>query len=162
VTQASEMYERLRAAFRWVNGELSDPAGWWRDPELLAWIAAALAEPYRGSGITVIIGPESRGFLVGGLVARELCAGFVEAYKHADEKPENEAVLASGPLAVRRRLLAPEDRVLAVDDWLDTGRQLAAVEAIVGAAGATYVGAAVIASTRSGAGVHALIDVAQL
>jgi adenine phosphoribosyltransferase len=161
----------LRATFRWVGGELSDPAGWWRDAELLAWIGTALAEPYRNAGVTVVVGPESRGFLVGGLVARELGAGFVEAYKGAYKEAYKEAdkhgtpsqeVLSSGPLSIRRRLLSVEDRVLVVDDWLDTGRQLAAVESIVAAAGATCVGAAVIATARHAPSVHALIDVGAL
>jgi len=194
------VYEQLRAEFRWVDGELSDPAGWWRDAKLLAWIGAALADPYRSAGVTVVVGPESRGFLVGGLVARELGAGFIEAYKHEAYKHEaykheaykheaykheaykqeaykheaykqeaykhdalrSDEVLVSEPLAVRSRLLSPVDRVLAVDDWLDTGRQLAAVESIVAAAGAVYVGAAVIAAARPHPGVHALIEVADL
>jgi adenine phosphoribosyltransferase len=148
--------ERLQSTFRWVGGGLSDPAGWWRDAQLLAWIGAALAEPYRDAGVTVVVGPESRGFLVGALVARELGAGFVEAYKHGIASDD---VLSSGSLSIRRRLLGIEDRVLVVDDWLDTGRQLAAVGSIVAAAGAVYVGAAVIATARPRPGVHALIDV---
>lgn len=137
------------AAFRWAEVDagtvVSDPAGWWRDPRLLPLLAEALADPFRGSGVTVVVGPESRGFLLGGLVARELGAGFVEAYKYATPGP---GVLAEGPLAVRARLLSTADRVLAVDDWVETGTQLAAVAAIVARAGATFVGASVIMDAR--------------
>jgi adenine phosphoribosyltransferase len=161
VSAVDGIRERLRTAFRWVGDELSDPAGWWRDAELLAWIGTALADPYRTAGVTVVVGPESRGFLVGALVARELNVGFVEAYKHGGGQIIGDVVHA-GPLAIRRRLLTPGDRVLAVDDWLDTGRQLAAVQSIVGIAGATYVGAAVIAAARPTSGVHALIGVNEL
>ncbi len=41
----------------------------------------ALADHFRGRGVTKVIGPEARGFMVGVPVALELGAGFIPARK---------------------------------------------------------------------------------
>jgi hypothetical protein len=74
----AELRTRLREAFRWINlGRkhdrlLSDHSGWWRDPWLLRSLGPALAAPFEDSAVTVVIGPESRGFLPGPLTAAAL------------------------------------------------------------------------------------------
>src|SRR5690606_37036718 len=51
------------------------------DPHLLRGAVAALAEPFRGERITKIVGVESRGFILGGLLADAFDAGFVPVRK---------------------------------------------------------------------------------
>ncbi len=52
-------------------------------------------------------------------------------------------------LSVRRSLLHREDRVLMVDDWIETGAQATAVRALVTDAGADWVGVAVMVDESS-------------
>jgi len=47
------------------------------DPGLVHDCARALAAPYRSAGITLVAGIESRGFLLGPMLAQELDCGFV-------------------------------------------------------------------------------------
>ena len=52
-----------------------------KEPELLRFMADSIFELYRDTGITKVVGIESRGFIVGGIVANMLGAGFVLARK---------------------------------------------------------------------------------
>lgn len=151
---------RLVDAFRWVDlgpgstHAVSDMSGWWRDPGVLSSVGPALADLFRADRPTVVVAPEKVGFIVGPLVAATLGVGFVEAYKNTRTRQIADRVVwrSTGPdyrsrelqLGVRARHLGAGDRVLLVDDWADTGAQLVALQQIVLAVGASYVGAAVI------------------
>lgn len=152
--------ERLVSTFQWVElgaGSthlVSDLSGWWRDPQLLAAVGPALAQLFHKDQPTLVVAPEKVGFIVGPLVAAALGAGFVEAYKNtrtrqiADRlrwrptRPDHRGRHLH--LGVRARHVGPGQRVLLVDDWADTGAQLAALREVVLDCGAEYVGAAVI------------------
>lgn len=132
----------------------ADPTRWWRDPDLLCQLGPALAELHRDAQPSVVLGVETRGMLLGPLVAVHLGVGFAEVRK--DDHPEHAAEKlwshATPPdyqdrslqLTVRRHLLAPRDRVLLVDEWIDTGAQAATVARLVEDAEATWIGVAVI------------------
>jgi adenine phosphoribosyltransferase len=47
-------------------------------------------------------------------------------------------------LRIQRHALLPSDRVLLVDDWIETGSQALAARALIEAGGATFVGTSVI------------------
>jgi adenine phosphoribosyltransferase len=151
---AADLRTRLKAAFRWSDPGtdylVSDRSGWWRDPLILADLGDALADLFRDSRPTVVVSPEVTGFLVGPLVARALGAGFVEAYRAgarqaiAEPMTWSELVDHRGQvqhLGVRHELLAPDDRVLVVDDWAATGAQARGLSTLLGD---RYVGSAVI------------------
>ncbi|WP_033290614.1 phosphoribosyltransferase family protein [Amycolatopsis jejuensis] len=131
-----------------------DPAGWWRAPGLLRDLGPALAGLFDGDEPNVVLGPESRGSLLGPLVAVALGAGFVEVRKNRHPACDSDRWLqrTSPPdyqdrnltLGFRRRLLSAGDRVLLVDDWIETGGQAFAAQALAADAGATWVGVAVI------------------
>jgi adenine phosphoribosyltransferase len=140
----------VRARFRWIDGH-ADVWALFRDPPTLAAVITALAEPYRGLGVTAVCGVESRGFLLGGAVAVELGAGFVAVRKGGlfpGEKISREAAPdyrgQRHLLRLQRAALRPDDRVLFVDDWIETGSQATAVRAMVEECGATWLGCSVI------------------
>jgi adenine phosphoribosyltransferase len=154
-----DLRRRLTTAFRWVDPgpdaahEVSDTSGWWRDPGLLRDLGPALAGLRRDPRPTVIVAPETSGFLLGPLVATALGAGFVEAYKdqrgHVADRmlrrtttPDYRGRVMT--LSVRGRLLTPADRALVVDDWVTTGAQLVTLRALILSAGADYLGAVTI------------------
>ncbi|MFG1927578.1 phosphoribosyltransferase family protein [Cryptosporangium sp. NPDC048952] len=150
---------RLLETFRWIDpGEwsdhlLTDRSGWWRDPVILDRLGPALAA-LSSSLPTVVVAPATSGFLLGPLVARSIGVGFVEAYRDLSgaELADDLITRTGGPghdgrpvvLGVRARHLGQDDTVLVVDDWVETGAQLSALAEIVVAAGALYLGAAVI------------------
>ena len=154
-----DLRQRLLETFRWIDPGawsdhlLTDRSGWWRDPTILERIGPALAA-LAPSPPTVVVAPATSGFLLGPLVARAIGVGFVEAYRDLSgaELADDLITRSSGPghdgrpvvLGVRARHLGPDDAVLVVDDWVETGAQLTALAEIVTASGARYLGAAMI------------------
>jgi len=131
---------------------LADTSGWWAAPHVLSHLGPALADLHREAAPTLVTGVESRGFLIGSLVAIALGVGFVEIRKEMSTQDVGESVLsvATMPdyngrrlrLSVRRRLLPPGSRVLLVDDWVDTGATAHGVRQLVAACRGTWVGVA--------------------
>ena len=134
--------------YRYVNLQ-----PWWRDPFVMAGIGELLATPFIDATPTVVIGPPASGHFLGGLVAHFLGVGFAAVRKDPEATVDSDPwILAITPpdyqdrqmvLGLRRGILSPNDRVLAVDDVVDTGSQLAALARIVSDAGAYWIGASV-------------------
>ncbi len=137
--------------FRWVNGH----ADVWRlfyDGELFARLVVALANPFRRDGITKVAGIEARGFILGAAVARELGVGFVAIRKQGGLFPGEKLQHLAAPdyrgveveLRLQRESVTTTDRVLLVDDWLETGSQGLAPRTLIEDAGGVFAGVAVI------------------
>ena len=137
--------------FRWVDGH-ADLWHVFRAPQALATVITALADPYRDAALSAVVGVESRGFLLGAAVAVELGVGFVAVRKPGSLFPgrklrETTTTDYRGnttELLLQADALQPGDRVVLVDDWIETGAQAAATARLVGAAGAELVGVSVI------------------
>lgn len=115
------------------------------DSHALATVIDALAEHFRGAGITKVIAPEARGFLVGAPVAYKLGAGFVPARKPG--KLPRETISASYELEygtdsieIHRDALTADDRVIILDDLIATGGTAKAVASLVDRQGAKLIG----------------------
>ncbi len=104
-----------------------------------------MADPYRGAGITKVLGAEARGFILGGALACELGAGFIPARKPG-KLPWNttsaEYALEYGvdTLEMHSDAVGVEDVVLIVDDVLATGGTASAKAELVRGSGATVGG----------------------
>jgi len=109
----------------------ADDSAWWREPSILGELGFARAALFSDESPTVVMGSESRGSLLGPLVATRLGIGFAEVRKGADWASDVEVWLrrCTPPdyrdrhleMAVRRSVLRTGDRVLFVDDWAATG-----------------------------------------
>ncbi|KAF1684728.1 adenine phosphoribosyltransferase [Pseudoxanthomonas broegbernensis] len=114
-----------------------------------AAMLAALAAPWREAGIGAVAGIESRGFILGAALARELDAGFVPLRKPGKLPgrvlEEGYALeYGSDRLQMQADALPPGARVLLVDDVLATGGTLAAAARLLRRQGAVLAGAAVL------------------
>lgn len=149
--------------FRWIDGH-ADVWAIFRDAKALSAVVTGLVEPFRDDRITAVCGIESRGFLLGGAAAVELGVGFVPIRKDGGIFPGEKILRQSSPdyrnlrhtLRLQRGSLRPGDRVLLVDDWIETGSQAAAVRSMVEECGATWVGCSVIVDQFSGGPGNAL------
>ena len=126
--------------FRDITPLLSDPAG-------LDRAVAQLAEPYRGQKVDLVVGIESRGFIFGAAVARELGAGFVPIRKPgklpaATTKVTYELEYGTDSMEIHRDAVSPGQRVLMVDDLLATGGTMAAGCRLVRDLGGEIIGVA--------------------
>jgi adenine phosphoribosyltransferase len=107
-----------------------------RDAAGLKLALDSLTRPFEGREIELVVGIESRGFILGAAVADRLGAGFVPVRKLG--KLPAETVQASytleygtDSLEMHRDAIAPGQRILIVDDLLATGGTAAATVGMV-------------------------------
>lgn len=119
------------------------------DAEALAAAIRELADHFRDQGITKVLGPEARGFLVGAPVAVELGAGFIPARKpgklpRATISETYELEYGTDTIEIHADAIQPGDRVLLVDDLIATGGTISAAARLVEKAGGEVAGFACI------------------
>jgi adenine phosphoribosyltransferase len=107
-----------------------------RDPQGFQMTIDLLATPYQGQGIDVVVGIESRGFILGGAVAQRIGAGFIPIRKPgklpAKAVTETYALeYGTDALEIHEDAVAKGQRVLIVDDVLATGGTAAAAVQLV-------------------------------
>jgi len=109
----------------------------------------ALAEPYQGMQLDAVCAIESRGFIFGAALARELGLGFVPIRKPGKLPArtigaEYALEYGSDRLEMHADALAAGARVVLVDDVIATGGTLLAARALIGQLGAELVAASVV------------------
>ena len=97
-----------------------------KDADALRYMADELYHYYKEKGITKVVGVESRGFVLGSILAYKLGAGFVLLRKPGKLPAETYRVdyaLEYGvdALEIHKDAIAPDDVVLLHDDLLATG-----------------------------------------
>ena len=107
-----------------------------RDPEGFKVAIDSMTTPFEGRGVELIVGIESRGFILGAAVADRLGVGFVPVRKLG--KLPAKTVRASydleygtDSLEMHRDAVEPGQRVLIVDDLLATGGTASAAVKLV-------------------------------
>lgn len=97
-----------------------------KNPDHLKAVADHICERYQGKGITKIVALESRGFILGGLIAYRLGAGFVPIRKKGKlpattYSQKYELEYGIDEIEIHKDALCSEDIVLLHDDLLATG-----------------------------------------
>ena len=114
------------------------------NPAALDQAVAQLAEPYRQRNIDIVAAVESRGFIFGAAVARQLQAGFVPIRKPgklpaATASATYELEYGTDTIEIHTDAISPGQRVLLVDDLLATGGTMAAACQLVQGLGGQIV-----------------------
>jgi adenine phosphoribosyltransferase len=127
--------------FRDITPLIADPRG-------LAAIVDQIAAPYLGA-IDLVLGIESRGFIIGAPVAYRMGVGLTIARKpgklpYATLGESYELEYGSASLEIHRDGLPSGARVLIVDDLLATGGTAAAAVNLVTKLGGNVVGCAFV------------------
>ena len=102
-----------------------------KDPAALREALDALAAPFAGEKVDLVVAAEARGFILGGAVADRLGAGFVPVRKPGKLPAEcieetYELEYGANTVAMHRDAIQPGQRVLMLDDLLATGGTMAA------------------------------------
>jgi adenine phosphoribosyltransferase len=118
-----------------------------RDRQGFRDVIDLLAAPYRGSTIDLVVGIESRGFILASVVADRLGAGFVPIRKPkklpARTIGESFSLeYGSDTIEIHEDAIAAGQQVLIVDDVLATGGTARAASALVKRLGGRLVGLA--------------------
>ncbi|MEI7525318.1 MAG: adenine phosphoribosyltransferase [Mariniphaga sp.] len=103
----------------------------YQNSDVFRYIAEEIHEKYKDLGITKVVGIESRGFILGGVLADKLNAGFVPVRKPGKlpaKKYSQSYQLEYGfdTLEIHQDALVKDDIVLIHDDLLATGGTISA------------------------------------
>jgi adenine phosphoribosyltransferase len=118
-----------------------------REPEGFRLAIDSMATPFASSNIELVVGIESRGFILGSAVADRIGAGFVPVRKlgklpAATVKATYALEYGTDCLEMHRDAIAAGQRVLIVDDLLATGGTANATVQLVKQLGGEVVGIA--------------------
>ena len=107
-----------------------------RDKEGFQATIASLAQPFAGRSIDIVVGVESRGFILGGAVADRLQAGFAPVRKKGKLPSQTvretyDLEYGTDCLEIHSDAVSAGQRVLIIDDVLATGGTAAATTALV-------------------------------
>jgi len=116
-----------------------------KDPEGFQLAVEAMAAPYRGTPVDVVVGIESRGFIFGAAVADRLKCGFAPVRKlgklpSKTRKATYALEYGTDCLEIHEDAVTTGQNVLIVDDLLATGGTAEATIGLVRGLGATVVG----------------------
>ncbi len=116
-----------------------------RHPAGLSLAVEYLTQPFRDQRVDVVVGAESRGFIFGTAVARNLSAGFVPIRKPgklpaAVRSEEYELEYGTDRLEIHEDAIQRGERVLLIDDLLATGGTMAACCKLVESLGGNIIG----------------------
>jgi adenine phosphoribosyltransferase len=119
------------------------------NPAALDFVIGQIAEWARPRNVDIVLGAESRGFILGGGIAQALGAGFVAARKPGrlpgrTVGHDYELEYGTDRLEIQVGAVCPGQRVLIHDDLLATGGTSAAKIALVESQGGVVVGTAFV------------------
>lgn len=106
-----------------------------------------LADKYKNKKIDIVLAVESRGFILGSVVAYKLSCGFVPVRKKGKLPAQTYSATynleyGTDTLEIHRDAIRPGQRVLLVDDLLATGGTVQAVTDLIRQLAAKIVGVA--------------------
>jgi len=108
-----------------------------------------MAAPFLGQGIDIVVGIESRGFLLAGSIAERIGAG-VGLVRKPGKLPRKTLSISydleygTDSLEIHEDVFASGTKVLIVDDVLATGGTLAASNKLIAMAGGEVLGASML------------------
>ena len=116
--------------------QFKDVSTLFKNPECLREIADEMTERYRRAGITKVVGIESRGFVMGAILADRLGAGFIMCRKPGKlpaktRKHTYSKEYGTDTIEIHADSIEPNDVVLIHDDLLATGGSMQAVYDLV-------------------------------
>lgn len=127
------------------------------DQKVFANLVKDLSKPFRKFEVDKVVSPEAMGYVLGSAIALKLNAGLACARKKGKLPTVKKYVTSvsftdyskqKNAFEMNKSLLKAGDKVLIVDDWIETGGQMKALVKLVEKQDATVVGISVIGANR--------------
>ena len=145
------LIDRVKSAIRDVEGYpkpgiiFKDITPVLTDPLLVKQIIQFLAEGYRYKKIDAVAAVEARGFILGSILAQELCCSFIPLRKvgrlpFETRRQRYDLEYGSAEIEVHTDAIKPGNRVLVHDDLLATGGTACAAGHLIKSFGAELAG----------------------
>jgi adenine phosphoribosyltransferase len=151
-------YPKKGIMFRDITTLIKDPVGF-------RLVIDSLTQRYINGDhdFNIIVGIESRGFIIGGALSYTLGRGFVPIRKKGKlpgevETQEYELEYGTDRIEIHKDAIKPGDRVLLIDDLLATGGTAMAATALIEKLGGTVVEMAFIVDLPDVGGRKKLLD----
>ena len=151
-------YPKKGIMFRDITTLIKDPVGF-------RLVIDSLTQRYINGDhdFNIIVGIESRGFIIGGALSYTLGRGFVPIRKKGKlpgevETQEYELEYGTDRIEIHKDAIKPGDRVLLIDDLLATGGTAMAAVALIEKLGGTVVEMAFIVDLPDVGGRKKLLD----
>jgi adenine phosphoribosyltransferase len=144
------MKEYLRLIDTNTTGPRCDVTPLFADPIAFAHLVNDLSEPFLTTPLDYIVGIDALGFILATAIALRLNKGLIPIRKMGKLPVEvivAEFVDYTGEkkgLELRKGVLKPGDKVLVVDEWIETGAQVQAAISLIEQAGGKVAGIATI------------------
>ncbi len=119
-----------------------------QDAEAFCNLVSDLIKPFENQKIDKIAGLDALGFVIGGAVANQMKLGFVPVRK-GGKLPSLDGVIRTSfvdytkeekSFEINKDSIKPGDRVLMVDDWVETGSQVNAAIKLIEKVGGNVIG----------------------
>jgi adenine phosphoribosyltransferase len=123
------------------------------EPDVFDNLVKDLAKPFKKVEVDKIVAPESMGFILGSGMALKLKKGFVPVRKSGKLPTLKKHIVSSSftdytkqksTFEMNESLIKAGDKVLIVDDWIETGGQVKGIIKLLEKQGAEIVGVSVL------------------
>jgi adenine phosphoribosyltransferase len=127
-------------------GNRCDVTPLFSDPEAFSRLIDDLSTPFNSKEIDYIAGIDALGFIIGTAISIRFKKGFIPIRKHGKlpvSVEKREFVDYTGEkkaLEIRKGIIKPGDRVLLVDEWIETGAQIRAAIDLIEQEGGVIIG----------------------
>ncbi len=131
----------------------SDVTPLFEDPKVFSNLVSDLVKPLRGLKIDKVVAIDALGFVLGTAMAQKLGKGMVLARKGGKLPYEKSQIIRQAftdytkkrkALEMKKSSIKKGDKVIIVDEWIETGAQVRAVIKIVEKLGGRVVGISTI------------------
>jgi len=123
--------------------------------KVFANLITDLAKPFRKVKFNKIVGLDALGFVIGGAMANKLKKGFVVARKGGKLPGKNLVRISFVDYTKKKKVfemnkgsITKRDKVLIVDEWIETGAQVKAAIRLVERQGGKVIGISTLAADK--------------
>ncbi|MEH6557448.1 MAG: purine phosphoribosyltransferase family protein [Oceanicoccus sp.] len=123
------------------------------DPVVFSNLIKDLCKPFNSNEFDKVVAPESMGFILGSAIALKLKKGFIPVRKGGKLPTLKKYIIRQSftdytqeknTFEMNRGLIEPGDKVLIVDDWIETGGQIKGIAKLLEKQGAEIVGVSLL------------------